>query len=187
MLRVIRQLIAKRWLHCSSALAALVLILATPNDLRAKPPPINPSLLAEFTVKIARYTTWPKERDFYQIHAVGFDKNQINALANLDGRTIKEKPILVTFEDDVPLSGGQLPEIVLISNSLQLDPSTWCFTEAPVLVIVVNESTLDYCESAVIGLYSARGRIEFEANLSQAKKHDLKLSARMLRLARKVR
>lgn len=169
---------------------ALVLYLFVLTISEASPTPINSDLLAEFAFRVSRYTTWPEKKDHYQIHAVGLTPGQKASITKLANRSLKEKPVIVTFDDEVTLSDDDLPEVVIVSGSISVDPSEWCFAQAPVLVIAITDSTdskMRFCKSAIIAVDSNRGRVEFEANLTQAKKTGLQLSARMLRLARKVR
>ena len=172
------------------AIAALVSCLLVATSADASPRPINANLLAEFTFRVSRYTSWSEEKERYHLHAVGLTAAQETALNQLTNRRLKEKPIIVTFDDEVSLSDEDLPEIVVISGSFSIDPSEWCFTGSPILVIIITtptESRLPFCKSSIISVDFNRGRIEFDANLTHAQRTGLELSARMLRLAREVR
>ena len=175
----------------SAAWKAIFLCLFTGSFVHANTPQINPQLLAEFTFQVTRYTTWPKEPDYYQIHAVGMNLAQRKTHS-------RRSPIGNSKANPFSLPSAERLEPFRASHATSRHRLR-IRCHRPVSLVLHHpadpadqpakaerDEAYDFCKSTIIDVHSNRGRIEFDADLSQARKVGLRLSARMLRLARQV-
>ena len=145
---------AVAWLLC-------VLTMTAPTVLRADVGAIKPELLAEFTLRIARYTEWPTDRQSYHIHAVGLNAAQKSAFARLAQRELRGKPVEVTFGRYRHEAGTMTPDIVILSDRAGQDAQRWCFPGQPVLTLELcanNPLPASSCDCRIIRILSD-GRI----------------------------
>lgn len=172
-----------RLLHLISMLSCLCL-LGQINQAYA-------DSLPEYTIKttylynFALLTEWPKEapEGTFNICILGRD-NFGPALDALRGKNVNNKPIQTRhIQSSIEASECHL---VFIGNTDRYRTTQMIRELANLPVLTVTDEMSLSNDGAMILLYPEKQRMVFDINLSVAKQANLNLSARLLRLARRV-
>lgn len=142
---------------------------------------------AAFMIKLPEYVNWPGDQPATHITVVGNSPvhEKLNQLSGFAGDGVEI--VIDKVEPGEEISGAQ---IVFVSSREPEEVSQICQALAgkPVLIIVDDEGLAGY--GAMLGFYTeeidSSKKVKFEANLGAIKKSGLKVSSRLLKLARMV-
>lgn len=144
---------------------------------------------AAFLYKFGSYVEWPEgsfdsENGTFTIGVMGADKLARYLVGMVRGRTIAGRPIVIhVLEPGQDLSGVQVlfigrgvkDELPSILAAVRDDP-----------VLTVTESDASRSTDSVINFVVVDNRVRFDVALASAKHRRLKISARLLEVARRV-
>lgn len=140
-------------------------------------------LKAAYLYNFASFTKWPVEEGAFQLCVFGKDPfgpylKQV-ARKKIKRRTIQTR----TVQTVEGLDGCQL---VFIAPSAvnRINQVLGHVTQRAVLTVADSAGALD--SGAMINMSTRSGRVNFEVNLPEARAHGLKISSKLLRLAKRV-
>lgn len=180
-----------RHIVCAACSTLLLVALATPGETSAAPVDGQPDrepreyeIKAAFLYHFMRFVEWPDEDELHELTlcVVGSDPFGA-ALDSLDGQAVRGKTIAVRRID----AAGTTPtcHLVFVPGD---QPSAADRDELARLrslgVLTVGEGRQFTQAGGMIRLYKTRNRIRFEVNLDVARQSGLKISSRMLKLAK---
>lgn len=145
------------------------------------------SLKAAFLYNFALYTEWPALPARFEVCALGRDSLGV-ALDQLAAKEVAGRPVQVRR---VP--GGEIPgdcHLVYLAEAEahRFGPALAALAGRPVLTVIDATRSGDApAARAILHLGIDQGRLVFDADQSAARTAGLGLSAKMLRLARRVR
>jgi hypothetical protein len=142
---------------------------------------------AAFMIKLPEYVIWPSDHPATHITVVGDSPvyEKLNQLSGFAGDGVEVVIDKVEPGDD--LSQAQ---IVFVATRVAEEVSQICqsLADQPVLIIADDEGLASY--GAMLGFYTeeidSSKKVKFEANLGAIKESGLKVSSRLLKLARVV-
>lgn len=175
------------------ATACLLLGLAVPllmAQRRPEPAPTELESKALFIFYFATFVEWPKapretETDPLIVGVIGREELVEGLRSVLDTRTVRGRPIVL-----LPVDADALPErldIVFFGRDAPAGRGTALarLDGSPVLTVGETEG---FCQrGGMINFYINEGRIFFEINPAATERAKLKLSSRLLSLARLVK
>lgn len=141
---------------------------------------------AAFVLNFARYTQWPEDAfdsptEPFNLCVLG-DKAIKKSFQALDGKKIGSRPLQVRFR--CKRKDADKCNILFFSDGV--DPATLLETLAAVKgkqVLTIGETKTFINSGGVINLFNREERLYFEINETTARKQQLKLSSRLLKLA----
>jgi hypothetical protein len=167
----------------------LVLVLLVPGNLRASSTAEEYSVKAAFLFHFAQFVEWP-EGTFKAGNSpltyctIGDDPFQGLLDASLSGKAIGERSFRVLhFKQPQEIRGCQILFIGAAENKLQ--PEVLASLKGnPVLI--VGESEHFVKDGGMIGFSLDENKIRFEINLGAAQEAKIRISSRLLSLAKNV-
>ncbi|KAA3654488.1 MAG: YfiR family protein [Proteobacteria bacterium] len=168
-------------------LLLLLLPLLFASSVRAAPPPTEYQLKAVFLLNFARYVTWPDaalaDSEAIDICVLGRDPFGEH-LTGLEARQAQGREVKVHFPA-APEQAGEC-EVVFVSASEQrrLNAILRELEGRPVLTVSDIEGFVE--AGGNIGLVTVDDRIRFDINRNAVSAQHLKLSAQLLKLARRL-
>lgn len=174
-----------RGFSCAACAAAGILLFAA---LRAFAQDVTePALKAAFVYNFAKFTDWPKDavpaKAPFTICVLG-DAAVADAVARLSkDRDVAGRPIAVSrLGTDGAPQGCQVLYLSKIPAA-QATAALKAVREAPVLTLSDSDHFLE--RGGIAELYFEHGQLRFDVDLESAKRAQLKISSRLLALARK--
>jgi hypothetical protein len=150
-------------------------LLATSREYKIK---------GAFLFHFTDFVQWPEKKSSYIIAVIGKDPfdGYLDKLA-ISMRKKKNKKISIEYYrsfDEVK----QLPDIVFISIKQQLEKYQLHrqFKNKPMLTVAEHNNMIDAC--GVIRIYNKKRKVRLEINVKRAKQNNLKISSKLLRLAK---
>lgn len=168
------------WLGALSALATLChasLLHAEPQENEVKA-----ALIANF----AHYVDWPESTPAAgrtRLCVAGRGPT-VEALQQLDGRTLYGRSInVLRIQRVVEVMGCQ---ILFIGNTSQKQATDWIMDTADLPILTLSEAEDFVHRGGIVGLDREGGRVVFDVNLKAMRRNGIRISAYLLRLARRV-
>jgi YfiR/HmsC-like len=169
-------------------IAAVVCLHAT--TMSAQPAaPIEANLKAVFLFNFTRYVTWPAsgigERSPSELRICVTASDEFFSLlkAAVAGEDIDGKPLVpVALEG---LDDAKTCQILYVGDSQSADAKAWLSVVRGEQVLTVADGALN--DDTVITFVRDDNRIRFDINRVAADRRNLNVSAKLLRLARKVK
>lgn len=168
--------------YLARILIALTLVL--PLGLAAQSPPSEYQLKAAFLLNFARYAEWPSlPPGVLRICLLGRDPFGA-ALSSLEHRQVQGRDVRVVLLGSVAQAGTC--QVLFISDSEERRTGTLLrsLEGSPVLTVSDMEGFVD--DGGGIGFVLVDDRIRFDINNPVIQREGMKLSAQLLRLARRV-
>lgn len=162
----------------------LALMLSFPLGVASQAPPSEYQLKAAFLLNFARYAEWPAlPPGALRICLLGRDPFGA-ALGALEHRQVQGREIKVVLLGSV--SQATTCQVLFISDSEERRSATLLrsLEGFPVLTVSDMEGFVD--EGGAIGFVLVDDRIRFDINNAVIQREGMKLSAQLLRLARRV-
>ena len=172
-----------------AAAAALLAMAPSPAELAASAPPVLTEAQAKagFLYNCARFVSWPPaavSRDALVIGIVG-DETLAALVKDMDGRHVDGRVLRV-----LPAGPNHVPgqhHILFVAGEDARAAKAVLRRVGDGPVLTVGESDTFTSDGGVVRLYTDQGRLRFEINMTRAEEAGLKVSAKMLGLARIVR
>jgi hypothetical protein len=168
------------------ALAALLALLGACTELRADESNEH-AVKAAFVSKFARFVEWPQAGrcpDHFTIAVLGKDAFTDALQRAIEGREVRERPTRVRRVTAV----GQVEPCSLLwlgaAEEKHLEAVLGELGRVPVLV--VGDATGFTSRGGMIGLFVENERVGFDVNVGAAERAGLRISSRLLGLARAV-
>jgi hypothetical protein len=168
-------------------IAALVCVQAA--HLRAQQAPIEANVKAVFLFNFTKYVTWPAsgigERSPSEVRICVTANDDFYALlkAAVEGEAIDGKPLVPVALDG--LDDAKTCQILYVGDLETADAKAWLSVVRTGQVLTVGDGALN--DDTVITLVRDDNRIRFDINRVAAERRNLNVSAKLLRLARKVK
>jgi len=142
---------------------------------------------AAFIYNFTKFVEWPPETSGpLQICLLGEPDPLLNALMNLEGKQSQGSIIHVRNAGrDASLLDGCRVIVVGVSETVRAAAILGNVQKQPALTVSEIERFAD--DGGMIGLVVDGARVRFEINAQAAQRANLKLSAQLLKLARKVK
>lgn len=140
-------------------------------------------LKAAYLYNFASFTEWPVEQEKFSLCIFGDDPFGPH-LKQVTARKIKHRTIAARTVRTV--EGVKGCDLIFVTPSAvnrinQIDDQ---IADQPILVVADSPSALE--RGAMINMATRRGKVSFEVNLKKVKQHGLKISSKLLRLAKEV-
>jgi hypothetical protein len=168
--------------------AMLGLLVCVPPPARAQGAPRESAVKAAFLYKFGSFVEWPagsfKSPQEPLVIGVLGDEAVAEELEQLAaGRSVEGRPLRLRTLKDGEAPG---PVHILFVGSMRQQKlrDLLAATPGPVLVVTQQEGALQ--AGSVINFVADGARVRFDASLASAEVRDLKLSARLLAVARSV-
>ena len=148
----------------------------------------EPAVKAAFLYKFAGYVEWPpatfaSPETPFVIGVAGNDAVAAELERLVPGRAIHQRPVQVRrLGDDAPLDGVHL--LFIGRNAAAPRTMLRAARQQSVLAVTETEQGLDW--GSAINFVSLGDRVGFEVSLDSAEKSGLRISSRMLAVARRV-
>ena len=176
------------WSSWSSACTAMLLVatlLPAQSAFAADPGRSK----AEMLWNIAKFIQWPEEalvasKGQLVFTILGEDELAAELAGLLSTRTINGKPVFVRFARRAQDARGSQILYVAASEREHMAEVLAAVDGTPVLT--VGDTPAFAAHGGMVGFTSENGRVRFEINLGHAERTGLKLSAKLLALARVV-
>lgn len=162
----------------------IALALGLPVGAMAQSPPSEYQLKAAFLLNFARYAEWPAmPAGTLRICLLGRDPFGA-ALASLEHRQVQGRDVRIILLGSVAQAVSC--QLLFISDSEERRSATLLrsLEGSPVLTVSDMEGFVD--EGGGIGFVLVNDRIRFDINYAVIQREGMKLSAQLLRLARRV-
>jgi len=172
----------------SSAIIAMLLVAAL---VPARPAlATDPSTAkAEMLWNIAKFIQWPEaslaaSKGQLVFTILGEDELAAELAGLLSTRTINGKPVFVRFARRAQDARGS--QILYVAASEQQSMAEVLAAVDGTPVLTVGDTPAFAAHGGMVGFASENGRVRFEINLGHAERTGLKISAKLLALARVV-
>ena len=169
-------------------IAAMVGLLA-PTVSAQPAAPIEASVKAVFLFNFTKYVTWPAagigERSPSELRICVTANDEFFSLLKtaVEGEAIDGKPLVpVALEG---LDDAKTCQILYVGDSRTADARAWLSMVRTEQVVTVADGALT--DDTVIAFVRDDNRIRFDINREAAERRNLNVSAKLLRLARKVK
>jgi YfiR/HmsC-like len=169
-------------------IAAVVCLRAT--IVLAQPAaPIEANVKAVFLFNFTKYVTWPasgigeRSPSYVRICVTANDEFFSLLKAAVEGEAVDGRPLVAVALDG--LDDAKTCQILYIGDSKTPDAKAWLSVVRGVQVLTVGDGELN--DETVIAFVRDDNRIRFDINRAAANRRNLNVSAKLLRLARKVR
>lgn len=173
-----------RWRRCLAVLLSLFVSMAL-----AQEPNHGAQVRAAFIYNFAKFVEWPAHTfasGAAPLHLCALSgSNKAARLDLIDGRSAQGHPIVLQWISNAQQAGGcQILYLTRadIASHRQLMPA---IQHWPILTIGENEAFIN--QGGMVALFVDRDHVRFSINQSAAQVSGLKISARLLQLARTVR
>ena len=144
-------------------------------------------LKAAIIANMLLFVEWPVQRTSsnQQLTICYLDENPVaNALAQLDGKSVKGKSLRVM--QTTPEKASSCHAIYLSPNSVPSLPRISATTPDPLPILLIGDAPGYIRRGIMINLEAQSGRIIFDINLKTMQAANLNVSSKALRLARLV-
>lgn len=176
----------------SAGIVALA-CLATLAPIRAQqgPPQTPRNLAAEvkaaFVYNFLNFIEWPasafaRADEPFRVCVVGGDPVSEELVVTVRGEAVAGRKILVERLKDESDGGSCRVLFVPIGDEIRLPSLMRATAKRGVLVVGESQSVLDACGS--IALIVEEGRVRFDVNMAALRSQNLKVSSKLLRVAR---
>jgi hypothetical protein len=180
--------------HRSIVLAAVVCLLAgASSGARAQAPaaatPIEANIKAVFLYNFTKYVTWPAlavgERSPAEVRICATAEDGFFTLlrAAVEGEDIDGKPLVAVALDG--LDEAKACQILYVGDPQSPDGRAWLSAVRGLQVLTVADGALT--DETVIAFVRENNRVRFDINRAAGARRNLNVSAKLLRLARRVR
>lgn len=175
--------------RCTACLLVLILCLAVTGDMRADSRAEEYAVKAAFLFHFAQFVDWP-EGTFREANnplvycTLGEDPFQGTLDASLNGKTAAGHPFQVRHVKRVQETHGCNVVFIGQDEKKQLSTTLTALKESPILTVGDSERFAQ--EGGMIGFCMEENKIRFDINLQSAERAKLKISARLLALAKTV-
>ena len=161
------------------ALCSLLRLPAAQSEQK----PAEYQVKAAFLYNFTKFVEWPKEtQDKYRYLYILGDNPFGNELDNIHGKTVGGKQLITEHINS--LNGLKECSILFVSSSEEKYLQKIIETTASLSILTIGD-TNGYAEQGIIiNLYTEQNKIRFEINTNAAKRSGLKLSSKILHLAR---
>ena len=141
---------------------------------------------AALLYRFVQYVTWPEsQQDLEQIRLCVFGENPFGVmLDSLDGKKSGEKTLKTQHLKS--LDDAALCHLLFIGLSEEPRMSKILSALHPTGVLTVGETATFAQQGGMIRFYQTKNRIRFEINLKTVQQAELKISSKMLRLAKVI-
>ena len=184
---------ARRTLQVRATLCALLALLLCAPGLRAIASEVEPALerrvKAAFLYQFIPYVEWPAQAlglpdAPFVIAIAGSDETVAEVGAVIGDRTVRDRPVVVRRWREGDLGGGvhvvyvrgQHPRLAAIARAAQATGT-----------LVVTETDTGLAQGGMINFQLVDGKVRFDIALSPSEKAGLRISSRLLSVAREVR
>jgi hypothetical protein len=145
---------------------------------------------AAFLYQFIPYVDWPPgpqtAPDMPIVIAVVGDESVVSELTTvIGGRTARSRPVVVRRWREADLQGGIAIVYVRHEEGARLPAIARAAQRTATLVVTEHEGALD--QGSMINFQVAEGRVRFDVALAAAESAGLRISARLLAVARDVR
>lgn len=173
----------------ASALACAVLALGVAAAVLARADYDEYKVKAAFLLNFARLVEWPaavgpKQGQALVVCVHGEEASTADALRALDGVTVEEHPVEVRALDSPSELNGC--HILFLADVRNADAPAWIAGSQRRSVLSVGEAPGFAGRGGVINFFVEGKKLRFEINKDAADRSGLKISSRLLRLARLV-
>ncbi|MDP3087516.1 MAG: YfiR family protein [Methylotenera sp.] len=162
-------------------LAMLLLLTITPAY--AATVAEESELKAAFVYNFTLFTTWPKASNTLNLCVFG-KSAYLPFLKVYNGRVVNDSTIKVTQVDSA--TEARSCQVLFIDTNAYAQIDSIYQALEGVAVLTVTEASVAIAPMAHIGLMRINGRMQFEINQTEALISNLKLSYKLLKLAKKV-
>lgn len=165
----------------------LILLLMTSFAATARAVPTEYQLKAVFLLNFARYATWPEQSlpdgDPIEICVLGRDPFGVH-LAGLESRQAQGRDVRILYP--ATATEARRCDVAFVSGSelRRLNVTLRELANAPVLTVSDIEGFVE--AGGAIGFVTEDDRVRFDINRDTLQRDDIKLSAQLLKLARKL-
>ncbi len=140
-------------------------------------------LKSAYLYNFASFTLWPLEYETFQLCIFGDDPFGRH-LKQITSRKVKRRPIAARTVRTVENIDGCQMVFVAPSAINRINQITSRIGDDPVLIVADSPGALD--GGAMINMETHRGKVRFDVNLKIVTARGLKISSKLLRLAREV-
>ena len=140
-------------------------------------------LKAAYLYNFASFTEWPEKQSSFQVCIFGEDPFGKH-LKQITARKIQKQIVSVRTVKTVGALEGCQMIFIAPSASSRINQVLSQIEDKPVLTIADTPGALD--RGAMINMATRRGKVTFDVNLHRVKAHGLKISSKLLRLAKRV-
>lgn len=146
----------------------------------------NSDLKAAFVYNFSKYTEWPPETGGNSLVLClhNLTPEQEQAFSPINGRQANSKAVLLRLIDSTGDTGGC--HVLFFGKGTQRAVIDKMLAR-PTALLSVGDSEEFIDAGGVIALIERDNRLQFDINLAAARRANLKISAQLLKLARKVR
>ena len=171
---------ARRWLLAALLLALIPAALAQTAS--------ETSVKAALLYKLAGYVEWPSETfpadAPFIVGVMGAEEVAVELEQVVRGRTVNNRPVTVRrVREGESLAGLS---VLFVSRRDSGKLAALARIARPLSILLVSDSDRGLEAGSVINYVSAEDRIGFEVSIDAAERSNLKLSSRMLGVARRV-
>jgi len=161
----------------------LVLFCVNTGNVYAKTE-TESAVIIGFLYNFFKFIDWPYSTGFSDGYCLcTTDDNSLgNSLLALTNKTIKNKPLSIKRG----VSGKELESCHMVFMSADEDTSRSMNDLHGLAVVTVSDKPDFINQGGMIGLVQENNRLAFEINLDAAKAVDIRISAQMLKLAKRV-
>lgn len=170
-----------------SVVAALAMFLFAPSDLASQSVG-EAQLKAEFVERFMRFVEWPSdspaEAKPLVVGVLGESSIHTHLSRIASQRTVHGRPMVVVRLDDVSDAADCAVVVLGENDRLAARELAQVTSRRPVLTISEHSGLMD--EGLIVGFYRSGDKLRFEINEKAARAHGLRVSSKLLSLARIV-
>lgn len=174
-----------RWILNKTLLIWVILLTLLPWQVQAQLEEAD-MLKAAFVYNFAKYVQWPKQSQTdapFQLCLLGSGRI-IDALQRLQGETLQNRP--VTVRRTHPTDTFNQCQLLFIGESEHPRLETLLRTINSQPVLTVSDIPDFAMRGGIIGFFWEQSKVRFAINLQSAKKSQLTISSRLLKLAKTI-
>jgi hypothetical protein len=181
-----RASIDRRWTACLGL--ALALLGRTTVDVHAQTA-AAPALKAAFVFNFARFSEWPADalppQSPLTLCVVGDDDVERALAQTVKGQVVADHPVVVVRRE--PDAVGRSCNLVYASKLNRHQYSQLIDASRNALLLTVSDTTRFAADGGMAELYLEDGKMRFAVNLDAVQRSRLRMSSRLLTLAKLVR
>ena len=173
------------WRRCATATVAYLLI-AGPL-FGQSPAPLEAELKAVFLFNFAKYVTWREQsgvsgKGDIRVCTTANDAFFAMVKSALEGEDVDGRPLVAVALDG--LDDARSCQILYVGDARSADARAWFGAVRDGDVLTVGDGTA--IDEPAIAFVRDQNRLRFDINRAAASRHHLTISAKLLRLARRV-
>ena len=171
------------------AAAPLACLLFAAPAVAQSPEPIEAQLKAVFLFNFAKYVNWrvpastAKAPPDIRVCTTADDEFFAMVKSALEGEDIDGRRLVAVTLDG--LDAARTCQILYVGDATTADAKDWFDAVKGADVLTVADGTI--AEEPVISFVRDQNRLRFDVNRAAASRHGLSISAKLLRLARRVK